>query len=384
MLSFARKGSSMLEFEELSLKLSSYKNDLAELYDAIGYESIVKQTDMLEAQSAAPGFWDDTQNSQEVLQKISRLKAKTEEYNRIKLLFEETLLLIEMANEAEDLSLLEEVSVSVEEFITSLEKMRLATLLIGEYDSCNTILTFHAGAGGTEAQDWNQMLVRIYTRWGEAHGFKVSMIDFLDGDEAGLKSAVLRIEGENSYGYLKSEAGVHRLVRISPFDASGRRHTSFASLDVMPEIDDSVEVEIRPDDLKVDTYRSSGAGGQHINKTESAIRITHIPTGIVVACQNERSQHQNREMAMKMLKSKLIEIKEREHLDKIEDIKGVQKEIAWGSQIRSYVFMPYTLVKDHRTSFESGNVNAVMDGDLDGFINAYLKASSLNQLKESE
>ena len=374
----------MLEFEELSLKLSSYKNDLAELYDAIGYESIIKQTDMLEAQSAAPGFWDDTQNSQEVLQKISRLKAKTEEYNRIKLLFEETLLLIEMANEAEDLSLLEEVSVSVEEFITSLEKMRLATLLIGEYDSCNTILTFHAGAGGTEAQDWNQMLVRMYTRWGEAHGFKVSMIDFLDGDEAGLKSAVLRIEGENSYGYLKSEAGVHRLVRISPFDASGRRHTSFASLDVMPEIDDSVEVEIRPDDLKVDTYRSSGAGGQHINKTESAIRITHIPTGIVVACQNERSQHQNREMAMKMLKSKLIEIKEREHLDKIEDIKGVQKEIAWGSQIRSYVFMPYTLVKDHRTSFESGNVNAVMDGDLDGFINAYLKASSLNQLKESE
>jgi len=374
----------MLEFEELSLKLSSYKNDLAELYDAIGYESIIKQTDMLEAQSVAPGFWDDTQNSQEVLQKISRLKAKTEEYNRIKLLFEETLLLIEMANEAEDLSLLEEVSVSVEEFITSLEKMRLATLLIGEYDSCNTILTFHAGAGGTEAQDWNQMLVRMYTRWGEAHGFKVSMIDFLDGDEAGLKSAVLRIEGENSYGYLKSEAGVHRLVRISPFDASGRRHTSFASLDVMPEIDDSVEVEIRPDDLKVDTYRSSGAGGQHINKTESAIRITHIPTGIVVACQNERSQHQNREMAMKMLKSKLIEIKEREHLDKIEDIKGVQKEIAWGSQIRSYVFMPYTLVKDHRTSFESGNVNAVMDGDLDGFINAYLKASSLNQLKESE
>jgi len=374
----------MLEFEELSLKLSSYKNDLAELYDAIGYESIIKQTDMLEAQSVAPGFWDDTQNSQEVLQKISRLKAKTEEYNRIKLLFEETLLLIEMANEAEDLSLLEEVSVSVEEFITSLEKMRLATLLIGEYDSCNTILTFHAGAGGTEAQDWNQMLVRMYTRWGEAHGFKVSMIDFLDGDEAGLKSAVLRIEGENSYGYLKSEAGVHRLVRISPFDASGRRHTSFASLDVMPEIDDSVEVEIRPDDLKVDTYRSSGAGGQHVNKTESAIRITHIPTGIVVACQNERSQHQNREMAMKMLKSKLIEIKEREHLDKIEDIKGVQKEIAWGSQIRSYVFMPYTLVKDHRTSFESGNVNAVMDGDLDGFINAYLKASSLNQLKESE
>ncbi|MBQ1187160.1 MAG: peptide chain release factor 2 [Clostridia bacterium] len=374
----------MLEFEELSLKLSSYKEALEELYDAIGYESLIKQIDMLEAQSAAPGFWDNIENSQEVLQKTSRLKAKVAEYDRIKLLFEETLLLIDMANEAEDLSLIDEVSSSVDEFITALEKMRLSTLLIGEYDGCNTILTFHAGAGGTEAQDWNQMLVRMYTRWGEAHGFKVSMIDFLDGDEAGLKSAVLRFEGENAYGYLKSEAGVHRLVRISPFDSSGRRHTSFASLDVMPEIDDSVEVEIRTEDLKVDTYRSSGAGGQHINKTESAIRITHIPTGIVVACQNERSQHQNREMAMKMLKSKLIEIKEREHLDKIEDIKGVQKEIAWGSQIRSYVFMPYTLVKDHRTSFESGNVSAVMDGDLDGFINAYLKASSLNELKESE
>ena len=374
----------MLEFEELSLKLSSYKDDLEELRDAIGYESLIKQIDMLEAQSAAPGFWDDIENSQEVLQKTSRLKSKVEEYDRIKLLFDETLLLIDMANEAEDLSLIDEVTSSVDEFISSLEKMRLSTLLTGEYDACNTILTFHAGAGGTEAQDWNQMLVRMYTRWGEAHGFKVSMIDFLDGDEAGLKSAVLRFEGENAYGYLKSEAGVHRLVRISPFDSSGRRHTSFASLDVMPEIDDSVEVEIRPDDLKVDTYRSSGAGGQHINKTESAIRITHIPTGIVVACQNERSQHQNREMAMKMLKSKLIEIKEREHLDKIEDIKGVQKEIAWGSQIRSYVFMPYTLVKDHRTSFESGNVSAVMDGDLDGFINAYLKAASLNELKESE
>ena len=252
----------------------------------------------------------------------------------------------------------------VDEFISGLEAMRLTTLLIGEYDKNNAVITFHAGAGGTEAQDWNEMLVRMYTKWGERHGFKVDMIDFLDGDEAGLKSAVLRIEGENAYGFLKSEAGVHRLVRISPFDASGRRHTSFASLDVMPEIDDSVEVEIRAEDLRVDTYRSSGAGGQHINKTDSAVRLTHIPTGIVVACQNERSQHQNREMAMRMLKSKLIEIKEREHLEKIEDIKGVQKEIAWGSQIRSYVFMPYTLAKDHRTGFENGNINAVMDGDI--------------------
>ncbi|MBE6782075.1 MAG: peptide chain release factor 2 [Ruminococcaceae bacterium] len=372
----------MLEFEELGLKLSSYKDELCDLKDAIGYESLVEQVAKLEAQAAAPGFWDDIEKSQAVVQKTSKLKSKIEEYDQLTALYDDTEVLIEIANEAQDLSELEEVSSSIEEFVSLLSKMRLATLLTGEYDKSNAILTFHAGAGGTEAQDWNQMIVRMYSRWGESHGFKVTMIDFLDGDEAGLKSAVLRIEGENAYGYLKSEAGVHRLVRISPFDASGRRHTSFASLDVMPEIDDSVEVEIRPDDLRVDTYRSSGAGGQHINKTESAIRITHLPTGIVVACQNERSQHQNREMAMKMLKSKLIEIKEREHLEKIEDIKGVQKEIAWGSQIRSYVFMPYTLVKDHRTSFESGNVSAVMDGDLDGFINAYLKASSLNQLKE--
>ena len=374
----------MLEFEELGLKLSSYKDELAELKEAIGYDNIAEQVAKLEAQAAAPNFWDDLENSQTILQKTSRLKEKISEYDRLKALFEDTSVLIEMGDEAEDLSLVEEISASIDDFVSSLSKMRLTTLLTGEYDSANTILTFHAGAGGTEAQDWNQMLVRMYTRWAEAHGFKVSMIDFLDGDEAGLKSAVLRIEGENAYGYLKSEAGVHRLVRVSPFDASGRRHTSFASIDVMPEIDDNIEVEIRAEDLRVDTYRSSGAGGQHINKTDSAVRLTHIPTGIVVACQNERSQHQNREMAMRMLKSKLIEIKEREHLDKIEDIKGVQKEIAWGSQIRSYVFMPYTLVKDHRTSFESGNVGAVMDGDLDGFINAYLKASSMNELAQGE
>lgn len=374
----------MLEFEELGLKLSGFCKELDDLREAIGYESLTEQVAKLEAQSTAPDFWDDIENSQNILQKTSRLKNRIAEYDRLKAIYDDTEVLIELANDAEDLSLVEEITLAIDDFIDGFSKMRLSTLLTGEYDSSNAILTFHAGAGGTEAQDWNQMLVRMYTRWGEAHSFKVSLIDFLDGDEAGLKSAVLRIEGENAYGYLKSEAGVHRLVRISPFDASGRRHTSFASLDVMPEIDDSVEVEIRPDDLKVDTYRSSGAGGQHINKTESAIRITHLPTGIVVACQNERSQHQNREMAMKMLKSKLIEIKEREHLDKIEDIKGVQKEIAWGSQIRSYVFMPYTLVKDHRTSFENGNVGAVMDGDLDGFINAYLKAASLNELKDEQ
>ena len=243
-------------------------------------------------------------------------------------------------------------------------------------------MTFHAGAGGTESQDWVQMLLRMYTRWAERHGFKVKVLDILDGEEAGIKSASVLVEGLNAYGYLKSETGVHRLVRVSPFDASGRRHTSFASLEVMPEIDDDTAVEIREEDLKVDTYRSSGAGGQHVNKTESAIRITHLPTGVIVSCQNERSQHQNREVAMKMLRSKLVEIKEREHLEKIEDIKGDQKDIGWGNQIRSYVFMPYTLVKDHRTGFENGNISAVMDGDLDGFINAYLKASSLGQLQK--
>ncbi|MBQ5562315.1 MAG: peptide chain release factor 2, partial [Clostridia bacterium] len=263
-----------------------------------------------------------------------------------------------------------------------LDAQRLQTLLTGEYDAKNAILTFHAGAGGTEAQDWAEMLYRMYCHWAERHNFKVKEVDYLDGEEAGLKSAVLLIEGENAYGYLKSESGVHRLVRVSPFDASGRRHTSFASLEVMPEIDNTINIEIRPEDIKMDVYRASGAGGQKVNKTSSAVRLTHIPTGIVVASQVERSQYQNRDMAMTMLKSKLIEIKEREHLEKIEDIKGVQKEIAWGAQIRSYVFMPYTMVKDHRTSYETGNINAVMDGDLDGFINAYLKAASLNKLTE--
>ncbi len=370
----------MLEFEELGLKLEGNKAALTELRGAIGYDYLKEQVAKLEAQAASDGFWDNVENSQAVLQKISQLKGKYEAYDALIALYDDAEVLITLGDEDKDLSIVPEASALVEEFIEKLEAMRLTTLLIGEYDKNNAVITFHAGAGGTEAQDWNEMLVRMYTKWGERHGYKVDLIDFLDGDEAGLKSAVLRIEGENAYGFLKSEAGVHRLVRVSPFDASGRRHTSFASLDVMPEIDDSVEVEIRQEDLRVDTYRSSGAGGQHINKTDSAVRITHIPTGIVVACQNERSQHQNREMAMRMLKSKLIEIKEREHLEKIEDIKGVQKEIAWGSQIRSYVFMPYTLAKDHRTGFENGNINAVMDGDLDGFINAYLKAASLNTL----
>jgi peptide chain release factor 2 len=279
-----------------------------------------------------------------------------------------------MALEVGDDSLLSEVRGGFETFDEQLDAARLETLLSGTYDGNNAILSFHAGAGGTEAQDWAEMLFRMYNHWGERRGFKVSTLDYLDGDEAGLKSAVILIEGDNAFGYLKGEMGVHRLVRISPFDASGRRHTSFAAVEVMPEVADDVSVDIREEDLRVDTYRSSGAGGQHVNKTESAIRITHIPTGIVVACQNERSQGQNRAVAMRMLRSKLVEIKERENLERIDDIKGDQKAIEWGSQIRSYVFMPYTMVKDHRTGCESGNIQAVMDGDLDSFINAYLKA----------
>lgn len=371
----------MIEFEELKLKLQANHSELISLGEALGLDNLKKQISELEEQTTKDGFWDDQKKSGAVLKQISSKKDKIEQYDSLKEQYEDLLTLIEMADEEQDLSLLEEITKSENDFEKQLSAATLSTLLTGEYDSKNAILTFHAGAGGTEAQDWAEMLVRMYTRWGERHGFNVKMLDFLDGEEAGLKSAVLLVEGLNAYGYLRCETGVHRLVRISPFDSSGRRHTSFASLEVMPEIDDNdAEINIRPEDLKVDTYRSGGAGGQHVNKTESAVRITHIPTGVVVACQNERSQHQNREVAMKMLKSKLIEIKEREHLDKIEDIKGVQKEIAWGSQIRSYVFMPYTLAKDHRTNYENGNINAVMDGDLDGFINAYLKAASRKEL----
>lgn len=373
----------MLQFEEQKLRLTAAKDELDDLGEALGISAAKEKIAELEAQSAAEGFWEDLENSQKVLKETSKLKNKVSAYEGLCGDFDDTLTLIEMADEEGDESLIPEVTESVDRVLKTIEDMRMSTLLSGEYDGKNAILTFHAGAGGTEAQDWAEMLFRMYNHWADAHGFKAKTIDYLDGEEAGLKSAVLLIEGENAYGYMKSEAGVHRLVRVSPFDSSGRRHTSFASLEVMPEIDDNMDVEIKDEDLKVDTYRSSGAGGQHINKTDSAVRITHIPTGIVVACQNERSQHQNREMAMKMLKSKLIEIKEREHLEKIEDIKGVQKEIGWGSQIRSYVFMPYTMVKDHRTGFEMGNINAVMDGDLDGFINAYLKAASLGTLGQN-
>ncbi len=376
----------MLQLDELRLQLQDLKPQIDDLSDAIGSEKLKSELAELEKQTTDPGFWDDLEKSSKVLQKTKQIKNKLDDCNGLYTMLEDGLTMVELAEEETDAemqeSMLGEISDMLSKLTDSLEAQKLATLLTGEYDSKNAILTFHAGAGGTEAQDWAQMLYRMYTRWAERHGFTYKILDYLDGDEAGIKSASILIEGLNAYGYLKSEIGVHRLVRVSPFDSSGRRHTSFASLEVMPEIDDEIDIEIRDEDLKVDTYRSGGAGGQHVNKTESAIRITHIPSGVVVACQNERSQHQNREVAMKMLKSKLIEIKEREHLEKIEDIKGVQKEIAWGSQIRSYVFMPYTLVKDHRTNFESGNIGAVMDGEIDGFINAYLKAKSLGELEQ--
>ena len=372
----------MLQFEELRLKLESMRPDIDDLASALGLSGMRSEIEQLERRAAEPGFWDDMENSQKILQKTSNLKAKVEKYEKLDARYEDAMALIELGDEAEDLSVLEEAQQELEAIEKEIERQRLETLLTGEYDKNNAILTFHAGSGGTEAQDWAEMLYRMYTRWATAHGFNVKEIDYLDGDEAGLKSAVLLIEGENAYGYLKSEAGVHRLVRVSPFDSAGRRHTSFSSLEVMPEIDDDIKVDIPPEEIKMDVYRASGAGGQKVNKTSSAVRLTHIPTGIVVASQVERSQYQNRDVAMKMLISKLMEIKEREHLEKIEDIKGVQKEITWGSQIRSYVFMPYTMVKDHRTSYETGNVNAVMDGDLDGFINAYLKALSLGELQQ--
>lgn len=366
----------MLQFEELRLKLIAYEPEIKELAGAIGLTQMQRELAELEQRSAADGFWDDMEKAQKVTQRAANLRQRIEAYDRLVADYEDGLTLIEMADEVEDLDMLPECEEAVKAVAAELERQRLATLFTGEYDNSNVIMTFHAGAGGTEAQDWAQMLYRMYTRWTELHNFNYRILDYLDGDEAGIKSASILIEGENAYGFLKGEAGVHRLVRVSPFDSSGRRHTSFSAIEVIPEIDDNVEVEIRPEDVKMDVFRASGAGGQHINKTSSAVRLTHIPTGIVVACQSERSQFQNRDTAMKMLRSKLVEIKEREHLEKIEDIKGGQSQIAWGSQIRSYVFMPYTLAKDHRTGYEMGNIQAVMDGEIDGFINAYLQAAA--------
>lgn len=330
----------------------------------------------------APGYWDNPEKSQEGMKELKNLKDEAEDYAALQQQYEDIETLIEMGNEENDASLVPEVQQELESFAAKLDSMTIKTLLSGEYDRNNAILKLNAGAGGTESCDWAGMLYRMYTRWAEHKGFTVEVLDYLGGDEAGIKSVTFQVNGENAYGYLKSEKGVHRLVRISPFNAQGKRQTSFVSLDVMPEINDDIDIEIRDEDLRIDTYRSSGAGGQHINKTSSAVRLIHKPTGIVTSCQTQRSQLQNREYAMEMMKAKLYQIALQQHKDKIDDIKGVQNEIAWGHQIRSYVFMPYTLVKDHRTNYESGNVQAVMDGDLDGFIYAYLKASSRGELEE--
>lgn len=376
----------MLQIEELKQELLAQQPKIEYLKEALGYQKLLEQKKQLDKQAAQPDFWNDVENTKKVLKEQKTVNEKVGSYENLVRMYEDAQTMLELAaeeefdSEEEQESFLQDIRTSLKEIAQRSEEEKLSALLSGEFDQNNAILSFHAGAGGTEAQDWVQMLYQMYARWSERHHFKVKVLDYLAGEEAGIKSASILITGTNAYGFLKSEHGVHRLVRISPFDASGRRQTSFASLEVMPEIDDDYDIEINPADLKIDTYRSGGAGGQHVNKTESAIRITHIPTGVIVACQNERSQHQNREVAMKMLKSKLVKIKEREHLKRIEDIKGEQQQIGWGSQIRSYVFMPYTLVKDHRTNCESGNINAVMDGDLDPFINAYLKAASQGEI----
>ena len=362
----------MIEFEEYKGKLNGLKPTLDSLREALHLEAAEKEIEELEGQSARDGFWNDVENSQRVQKRLKQLKAKVENYEKLCSGWDDLMTLCEMAIEEDDDSMLPELQSEYAEFEKKLEETRLGTLLTGEYDANNAILTFHAGTGGTEAQDWTQMLYRMYNMWAERHGYTVKLMDYLDGDEAGIKSATIMIEGENAYGFLKSEHGIHRLVRISPFDSSGRRHTSFSAIEVMPEISDDNEIELRDEDIKMDVYRSSGAGGQKVNKTSSAVRLTHIPTGIVVSSQVERSHFQNLENCRNMLRARLAEIKEREHLEKISDIKGVQQKIEWGSQIRSYVFMPYTLAKDHRTGYENGNIQNVMDGDIDGFINAFL------------
>lgn len=334
--------------------------------------SLKKRIETLDAQMLDAGFWDDLDNAQKVNQELKALKTKVERMDKLTDDFEEIQIMIELGIEEGTLEMLTEIETKQKELEEELEALRVETLLNGEFDGGNAIVSLHAGAGGTESCDWVSMLYRMYSRWAENKGFQMEVLDYLDGEEAGIKSITFQINGENAYGYLQSEKGVHRLVRISPFDSSGRRHTSFASCDVMPDIEEDIDIEIKEEEMRVDTYRASGAGGQHINKTDSAIRITHIPTGIVVQCQNERSQHKNRERAIKMLKAKLYEIKEREHLEKIQDIRGEMKDIAWGSQIRSYVMHPYSLVKDHRTNEEIGNVDKVMDGYLDHFMNSYL------------
>ncbi len=366
----------MLEFEEYKGKLNGLLPKLEELANALNLEGAASELEMLESESASPGFWDNLEKSQKVTRRMKLLSDKLESHKKRTTQWEDLQTLCEMGLEESDESLVAEVVDGYAALESNMEEARLSTLLTGEYDNANVFLTFHPGAGGTEAQDWAQMLYRMYTRWAERHGFTYQIMDYQDGDEAGIKSASIMIEGENAYGYLKSEHGVHRLVRVSPFDANARRQTSFASLEVMPEIPDDVEVDIKPEDIEMQVYRASGAGGQHVNKTSSAVRLIHKPTGVVVSSQQERSQFQNKEYCMRMLRAKLVELQLQEKAEKVSDLKGVQLKIEWGSQIRSYVFMPYQLVKDNRTAFETSNISAVMDGEIDGFVNAYLTAQA--------
>ena len=369
----------MVELDQFKYTLSTYEKPLQEVRESLNLDAKIRRIDELDKTMEEPSFWEDAELSTRLGKEAKHLKDTVAEFNRLQNQYEEIGLMIEMGYEENDPAIVPEIQKMVDEFSDELEALRLRTLLTGEYDGNNAIMRLNAGAGGTESCDWCSILYRMYCRWAESKGFSVEMLDYLAGEEAGIKSVTLQINGENAFGYLKSERGVHRLVRISPFNANGKRQTSFVSCDVMPDIEEDLDVEINPDDLRIDTYRSSGAGGQHINKTSSAVRITHIPTGIVVQCQNERSQFQNKDRAMQMLKAKLYMLKQQENAEKISDLRGDVKEIAWGSQIRSYVLQPYTLIKDHRTGFESGNVTSVLDGSIDGFISAYLKWESLGR-----
>ena len=374
----------MVELDQFKYTLSTYDETLKEVKDSLDLENKERRITELDKSMEEPGFWDDPERSTKTVREAKNLKDTVDGYKHLEQQYEDIQVMIEMGYEENDPAMIPEIQEMLDEFVKELEELRTKTLLSGEYDGCNAILKLNAGAGGTEARDWCSMLYRMYQRWADKKGFTTEVLDFLDGDEAGLKSITLQVNGENAYGYLKSEKGVHRLVRISPFNAAGKRQTSFVSCDVMPDIEEDLDVEINPDDLRIDTYRSSGAGGQHINKTSSAIRITHLPTGIVVQCQNERSQFQNKDKAMQMLKAKLYLLKQQENAEKLSDIRGDVKDINFGNQIRSYVMQPYTLVKDHRTNAENGNVNAVMDGDIDLFISAYLKWISLKNQKTEE
>ena len=363
----------MFDLEETSKQIETIKNKIGEIGESLSIDKLETELLALEEQTTKQDFWNDANNMAKTLSKINNIKKKITSYKNIEKEVNTLSEMLELVSEEKDSDLEREINDNLISIEKEVDELEISTLLSDKYDENNAIITIHPGAGGTEAQDWAEMLYRMYTRWANANNFKVEELDLLDGEEAGIKSVTFLVSGAYAYGYLKSEHGVHRLVRISPFDSGGRRHTSFASVEVLPEINDDEDVYINPDDIKMDVYRASGAGGQHINKTSSAVRLTHIPTGIVVACQTERSQFQNRETAMKMLKSKLLALKEQANKEKIEDLKGVQMEIAWGSQIRSYVFCPYTLVKDHRTNYEVGDVQSVMDGNLNGFIFAYLK-----------